>query len=380
VAHETLAANLAGRGFARVEWADGHIEHVAIEGPERAGAPLLAPGLIDIQLNGFAGVNFSDPRLTVDDALATVAPLAATGVTAFCPTLVTNSIDALARNFRVLEQARAQDRRFARMVPCYHLEGPYLSPGAARGVHEPAFMHAPDWSEFARLQEAAGGAIGVLTLAPEWPGSAAFIERTRAGGVVVAIGHSDGGARDVHAAAEAGAQLCTHLGNGCGQVLDRHANPLWAQLVRDELSASIICDGFHLPPEPVQVIWRMKGPRRTILVTDAMHVTTLAPGRYSIVGIDIDLLPSGKVVKSDGACLAGSALTMNRAVTKFMELSGASLADALDAASAAPARLLARDTLCAAIAPGQPASFLVARPGADALDVEAVYVQGERVR
>ena len=376
VAPQSLAGNLPGRGFARIAWTDGQITEVTLDGPERAGAPFLSPGFVDTQLNGFAGVNFSSPDLNPEDALAALAPLARTGVAAFCPTLITNSIPALTRNFRILEQARRQDRRFHLMAPRYHLEGPYLSPGNARGVHDPAFMHAPDWGEFQHLQDAAGGNIGIVTLAPEWPGAPDFISRLRAAGVIAAIGHTDGGPDHVHAAAGAGAQLCTHLGNGCGQMLDRHANPLWAQLTRDELSAGIICDGFHLPPDPVQVIWRMKGPARTILVTDAVHVATLPAGRYSIVGTDIELLPSGKVIKADGACLAGSALTMNRAVTKFMDLARVSLAEALAAASTTPARLIG---LPAGLTPGAPATFLQAHEAPGELAIEAVYLAGERI-
>lgn len=374
-----LEGNLPGRGFARVALARGRIEAVEVNGPERPEAPVISPGFIDLQLNGFAGVDFSSPSLRPEDAVAVLPGLWRTGVTAFCPTLITNSAAALARNFRVLEQARAADRRFAEMVPCYHLEGPYLSPGNARGVHDPGFMHAPDWDEFQRLQEAAGGSIGIVTLAPEWPGAPRFISQARQSGVIVAIGHTDGTPGDIHAAVDAGAQMSTHLGNGCGQLLDRHANPLWSQLTREDLSASIICDTFHLPPDVVKVIFRMKGTSRTVLVTDASHVAGLPPGSYSIVGTEIELLPNGKVIKADGACLAGSALTMDRAVANFMQLSGAPLADSLAAASRVPALLLERKGLCAEVTAGMTANLVVGRMSSGTFEVEAVYVAGAKV-
>jgi N-acetylglucosamine-6-phosphate deacetylase len=269
--------------------------------------------------------------------------------------------------------------RFAAAAPCYHLEGPYLSPGPSKGVHNPAWMRPPDWSEFEELQEAAGGNIGIVTLVPELSGALEFITRAYQAGVVAALGHTDCSPQQIHAAVEAGARLSTHLGNGCAQMLDRHANPLWAQLARDELSASIICDTFHLPPDLVKVILRMKGIDRCLLVTDASHVATLTPGRYSLVGAEIELLPEGKVIKSDGACLAGSALAMNRAVALFMRLAGASLGDALRAATRTPATLLGRPGVCARVAPGEYANLLLARHRPDGLEVVATYLGGEEV-
>jgi N-acetylglucosamine-6-phosphate deacetylase len=374
-----LEGNLPGRGCARVEVSGGQISRVTMDGPERADVPVLSPGLVDLQLNGCVGVDFSSPTLTPEEATRVLPALWNTGTTAFCPTLITNTIDALARSFRVLEAARRAARDFARCVPCYHLEGPYLSPGDAHGVHNPAFMHAPDWDEFQALQEAAGGNIGIVTVAPEWPGTAAFIERAAQSGVIVSIGHTDGGPDDVHAAVAAGARMSTHLANGCGQMLDRHFNPIWAQLACEELTSGIICDGFHLPTDVVKVIFRMKGPRRTVLVTDASHVAGMPPGPYTMVGTPIELLPNGKVIRFDGACLAGSALTMDQAVSRFMRLSGASLPDALEAATRTPARLLGRDSLCSEIAPGIPANLLVARHREGAFEVEQVYLAGDRV-
>jgi len=366
-------------GYARVEIDAGTISHVRVEGEERDGEPVLSPGLVDIQLNGFAGVDFSGPRLEPGDAVSVLPHLWRTGVTSFCPTLITNTRAALVRNFRVLEEARRTDRRFARSVPCYHLEGPYLSPGGARGVHDPSLMRPPDWEEFQELQQAAGGRIGIVTLAPEWPGALEFIARARQAGVVVALGHTDALPHQIHAAVDAGARLATHLGNGCPQLIDRHQNPLWAQLARNELSASMICDTYHLPADLVKTIFRIKGVGRSILITDAMYVTGLPPGRYPLIGTEIDLLPEGKVVKADGACLGGSALSMDRAVARFMRLSGAALQDALQVAAATPAALLNRPGVCARIAEGEPANLLRARPATDSLTVEQTWLAGEEV-
>lgn len=374
-----IKANIAGKGLAQIEVERGQISSVRLLGLADPERPFVNPSFVDIQINGFAGVNFSDPEFDVEKAVSVLPAIWKTGVTTFCPTLITNSLEQLARNFRVLEEARKLNVHFARSVPCYHLEGPYLSPGGAHGAHDPALMRSPDWDEFSRLQEAAGGNIAIVTLAPELPGACDFIRRARAAGVIVALGHTDGTPEDIHKATEAGAELSTHLGNGCPTLIHRHQNPIWAQMASDQLKVSLICDGFHLPPDLVRVIYSVKGIHRCILITDAVHVANLPPGRYSLVGLEIELLPSGQVVTLDRQCLAGSALSMNRAVTVFEKFAGVSLAEALQAATANPGRLLRRDGICTELVPGQPANLVTFRAGASALRIETVLLRGEQV-
>ena len=375
----SIQGNIAGQGLVQVEIENGRIGAVRPLGPGGAERPFLSPGFVDMQVNGFAGVDFSDAELDAPKAASVLPALWKTGVTSFCPTLITNSLEQLARNFRVLEEARKLDEGFARTVPGYHLEGPYLSPGGAHGVHDTRLMRLPNWDEFSHLQQAAGGRIAIVTLAPELPGAGEFIRRARAAGVVVGLGHTDGAAEDIHRAAEAGAQLSTHLGNGCPSMIERHQNPLWAQMASEQLAASIICDGFHLPPDLVRVIYKVKGIERCILITDAVHVANLPPGRYSLAGLEIELLPEGKVVAVGRTHLAGSALSMNRAVVVFEKFARASLAEALAAATTNPARLLRRQGVGAALAPGQPANLVAFRRGPEALRIETVLLRGEQV-
>jgi len=375
-----IQGNLPAHGFFRlaIDRSSGTISALEALGPQREHAPFLAPGLIDIQLNGFAGIDFSAPDLEPEGVLGVLEPLWRTGTTTFCPTLISNTPERLSRNFSILEQARRADVRFARAVPCYHLEGPYLAP-EARGVHDLNLLRQPNWDELAEWQEDAGGNIGILTLAPELPGALELISRAWRAGVVAGLGHTVAAPEVIHAAVRAGAQLSTHLGNGCPQTLDRHRNPLWAQLHLDQLSASLICDGFHLPADLVSVIYRLKRPARCILITDATHVATLPPGRYKLVGTDIELLPDGKVIRADGGSLGGSSLSMNRAVSLFMRLAGAGLDEAIAAATGNPARLLRRPGACAGLSPGEPANILRFRPAEEGLKIEAVYLAGEEV-
>lgn len=374
-----IVANLPGKGLARIDIEERRIASVQILGPLDAEKPYASPGLIDIQLNGYAGIDFCDAGLDPNKAPGILPDLWKTGVTTFCPTVITNTQEGLLQCFRALEEARRIEPRFAESVPCYHLEGPYISPGGSRGAHNPEVMRPPDWKEFTELQEAAGGRIGIVTLAPELPGALDFIRLASEAGLVVSMGHTDATPEQIHQGAEAGAQLCTHLGNGCPQMIDRHQTPIWAQLALRQLAASLICDGFHLPPDLVQVIHRMKGIDGCVLITDAVHVAGLAPGRYKLVGLDIELLPTGKVVAVDRYNMAGSAVSMNRAVKVFMDYAGVTLTEAVQAATANPSRLLDRYETCCEMREGEPANLTLFRVGEDQLEIEKTILGGETV-
>lgn len=377
----SITANVPGQGFCRILIAGGKLVEVEWLGPERATESYCTPGFVDVQFNGRQGVHFSAPDLTPQSAAGVLGALWNTGVTSFCPTLTTSPLELLERNFRILEEARRRYPDFAASVPCYHLEGPYLSPGGAHGAHDPNLMRRPDWGEFERLQEAAGGRIGILTVAPELPGALELIRRAAESGVVVAIGHTDGEPDDIHEAVRAGARLSTHLGNGCPEFIHRHRSPIWAQLISDDLCASMICDGFHLPGEVVRTITRVKGPDRCILVTDAVWVTGLAPGRYSFGSIPIELLPTGQVITlTTPSSMAGSTLTMNRAIEKYQSLGGISLATAIQAASTNPARLLgAKYAVCRGLEAGSLANLAIWNLDNGKLRITAVYIGGRWV-
>jgi N-acetylglucosamine-6-phosphate deacetylase len=372
-----VEANIPGRGLARITIEGSHIGPVEPLENADNDLPFASPGLIDIQVNGFAGVDFSDSGLTPEQLAAVLPAIWKSGVTTFCPTLITNTHERLLRNLHIFEEARRLFPQFARSAPSYHLEGPYISPNGARGAHNPDYIRLPDWNEFEKLQEAAGGNIGVVTLAPELPGALDFIRRACSSGILVAIGHTDATAAEIHQAVRAGARLSTHLGNGCAETMHRHRNPLWAQLAADELSASLICDGFHLPPDFVKVVLHSKTIDRCILITDAVSAATMPSGRYKLVDTEIELLPTNKVVSGDGKTMAGSAITLNEAVELFIRFTGVSLQDALAAATANPARMLPQNGVCSHIAEGRPANLLLFRRDASTIRAACVYLAGE---
>jgi N-acetylglucosamine-6-phosphate deacetylase len=265
------------------------------------------PGFFDLQANGFAGVDFNAPDLTADRVHLALSG-GRVGVTRVLPTLVTSSFEDFAACARVL--AAMTDTAIAGI----HMEGPYLSPeDGPRGAHPRAHARPASADDFDRRQEAAGGRIALVTLAPEVPGALALIERLEAAGVRVALGHTAASPQQIADAISAGATLSTHLGNGCAAVLPRHPNVIWEQLAADELHASLIVDGHHLPAATVKAMVRAKGVERTILVTDAIAAASCPPGRYRMGAIDCELGADGRV--DAGHAVPGrSSLTMDRAV------------------------------------------------------------------
>lgn len=297
------------------------------------------PGLFDLQVNGFAGVDFNAPGLTADRCAEAIERMRATGVTRCLPTLITSPLDDFAASARVL--ARTADPAIAGI----HMEGPYLSPeDGPRGAHRREHIAPAGIEDFTRRQEAADGTIVLVTLAPEVPGALALIEHLVASGVRVAIGHTAATPRQIGDAIAAGASLATHLGNGCAEMLPRHPNAIWELLAADGVIASLIADGHHLPAATVKAMVRAKGPGRTILVTDAIAAAGCAPGRYAIGGVECALAEDGRVSLPGTPYLAGSSLTLDRAVANAVRFTGLALEDVIPMASSLPARYLGTAT------------------------------------
>ncbi len=304
-------------------------------------AGYVAPAFFDLQINGCAGLAFSSETLTVEHVNQIVRTCRRHGIGALCPTLITNSFEALRHGFDTLRQACEGDHELSKALPAFHLEGPYISAeDGPRGAHPRRHVRRPDWDEFQRLQAAAGGRIRLVTLAPEHEGALTFIERLVKSGVVVALGHTAATAARIREAVAAGARLSTHLGNGCHAMLPRHDNYLWEQLAHDELWASVISDGHHLPPAVVRCITRVKTPARLVLTCDASSLAGLPPGRYREWEQDLDVLPDGKVVVAASGFLAGSGVFTDACVGRIMRMTGVSLKDAVEMATLQPRRLL----------------------------------------
>jgi N-acetylglucosamine-6-phosphate deacetylase len=299
------------------------------------------PSLFDLQVNGFAGVDFQQADLAAADLRRAVDSLWAHQTRRILLTLITDEIEALCRKFARIEELRRTDPLIAETICGYHLEGPWLSPEPGFcGAHPPDRMCAPSLVAYRRLQDAAGGRIRLITLAPEWTGSNEFIAEVVREKVVISLGHTDASEAQIDAAIRAGATLITHLGNGVPNTLHRHDNVVQRLLARDELTACLIPDGIHLPPFVLRNFFRAKPPGRAIFTTDAMAAAGAPPGRYTIGASEVESRDG--VVRVPGKLnFAGSSLTPDRGVANAATWLGISIADARALFSTTAARLFA---------------------------------------
>lgn len=299
----------------------------------------IAPAFCDIQINGALGHGFTNPALTPEDVQMIADECRRHGIGTFFPTVITAANATLCHAFGTLHRTLEADAELARMIPGFHLEGPYLCPDdGPRGAHPREHIRDPNGDEFRRLQDAAGGKIRLVTLAPELPGAIRLIEQLVAGGVVVAIGHTAANGPQIRDAISAGAKLSTHLGNGSHAVLPRHDNYIWEQLAADELWASVIADGHHLPASVLKSVIRGK-QGRVILTCDAGTFAGCEPGRYRDWGTDLEVLPGGKIVQSGTPFLAGSGVFTDVCVSGVMRMTGVGLANAIEMTSVFPRQL-----------------------------------------
>ena len=331
---EPIRITVAGERIAAVEpaWPEG----------DAGDWPYIAPGMFDLQINGHAGVWFSKEGLTADEVLSTLEPHYKFGITRLCPTLVTNSHEALASGFAAINEACNREEWAAKMVPGCHLEGPFISPeDGPRGAHPLEHVRPADWGEFEKLQQIAGGRIRLVTLAPEVEGAIDFIRNAVEAGIVISIGHTNAAAADIAAAVDAGARLSTHLGNGAHGQIRRHPNYIWEQLGNRKLWASIITDGHHLPPSVARSFVRAKTPLRTIITCDAAGLAGCPPGVYDEGSIKVEILEDGRIViAGQDQLLAGSSLETDTCVANAMGMCDLSMREAFDMAGRNPARLL----------------------------------------
>lgn len=355
---------------------DGRIEKVAVG----SGRRRVGPGLVDLQVNGFRGLDFNTLPVAADLAGKVTRELWSVGVTSYLATVITNSPDGIEEAMRGIARGCEEDPAAAAGIAGVHLEGPFLSPeDGPRGAHAAEFVRAPDWDLFERWQDASGGRIKLITLSPEWPHATEFVERAVQSDVVVSIGHTAAAPAQIRGAVAAGATLSTHLGNGAHLVLPRHPNYLWEQLAQDALGACFIADGFHLPDAVMKVILKAKG-ERAVLVSDAVYLAGLPAGTYDMyIGGWVVLTEQGKLhLESNESLLAGSASTVLQGVGHLARSGLASLADAWDMASTRAARAVGLPA-AKGLRPGAPADVLVLEESEGELAVVETWKAGKRV-
>jgi N-acetylglucosamine-6-phosphate deacetylase len=304
----------------------------------------LCTGFIDVQVNGFAGVDYNDPSSSASDIAKSIRSMFSTGVTRFLPTVITGSEERMTGALRNLQQAKEELERAhmaeADAMAGFHVEGPHISSEAGpRGAHPIEHIRAPDIDEFERWQEAAGGNIRIVTMSPEWEQTPEYVRALVRRGVVVSVGHTKATATQIEKAIDGGATMSTHLGNAAHPTLPKTQNYIWDQLAEDRLTASFIVDGIHIPGPFFRAAVRAKGAERSVLVTDAVMPAMCEPGLYRLGQVEVELRSDGSVVLRGGTRLAGSSLRMDRAVGNAVHLAGISLREALAMATVNPARV-----------------------------------------
>ena len=341
----------------------------------------LSPGWIDLQVNGFAGVDYNSPKCTLEEISRSIRLMFSSGVTRFYPTVITGSPEDMLGALCNLKCAKETLAEGAAMDG-FHVEGPHISPDdGPRGAHPRRWVRPPDLDEFRRWQEVTGNQVRIVTLAPEWPEAPRYIEVITAAGVVASIGHTSATAQQIADAVAAGATLSTHLGNGAHAVMRRHPNYIWEQLAEDRLMADFIVDGIHLPPSFLKVALRAKSLDRAVLVTDASAPAGCAPGRYQLGEQAVDLTADNRVVLVGQERLAGSALRMDRGVENLMRIAGLSLADAVRMATTNAARAGSVAGRAAGLVTGDRADLIQYdfNSKEKSIRIKATYVSGEKV-
>lgn len=374
------------RHYVTQAWIDVHVRNKQIVAVQPAHeeacaeqADWITPTFFDVQINGGGGVGFTSLQLNFERIRWVVLLNQSHGIGAFAPTVVTNSFAVMQHSFEQLAQACHEDSSLAKAMPVFHMEGPYISPeNGPRGAHPLAYVRLPDETEYQKLQEAAHGRIRLLTMAPELQGAIPFIERRVREGLIVSIGHSAAEPAVIRAAVQAGARLSTHLGNGCHRLLPRHPNLLWEQLAADDLTASLITDGHHLPWSIIQCFIRMKTPKRIIITCDVSEMGGLPPGRYGQWDQEIEVLPEGKIVLCDQGVLAGSWSFTDTCVSRLVATGIVNMAAAMAMASQQPRQLL--NLPIPTLAAGEPADFILwSGQTNEPLRLQSTFIDGRRI-
>ena len=337
----------------------------------------LAPGLIDIQINGYMGVDFSGPDLTIEEIKKATKALWRVGVTSYFPTIITSDFSRMKKNFTILSKAK-EDPEIGGSIAGFHLEGPYISPvDGFRGAHLEKYTRKPNWQEFLILQKAAKNNIRLITVAPELDGAIQFIKKLVDSGVIVSLGHHNGSVSQIKDAVSAGARMATHLGNGCANMINRHNNPIWPQLSNDLITPSIIADGFHLNREEIRTFYKTKGADNTILVSDALDLAGLPPGEY--IRGERKLLLTPNVVKfPDINALAGAASPISKCLEVVMDFTNCSLEDAIKMASLNPAKMFFLNDR-GLIKKGKRGDIILFTMKEDKIQIKKTFIAGKEV-
>lgn len=350
---------------------------VRVDESDASSDLFLAPGLVDLQVNGCCGFDVNAPLLTAGAITDLVDAMLSRGVTCFAPTIITAPEEKICHALTIIAEARRSHPRAAACIPFVHVEGPHISPlDGYRGAHRADAVRPPSIAEFARWQQTSGGLVGLVTLSPHFEESCAYIASLAAEGVHVAIGHTHASPQEILGAIDAGARLATHLGNGIAPEIPRHRNPIWSLLADDRVSATFIADGHHLPPDILKVMLRAKTLQRSILVSDSVALAGMPPGTYDTpVGGHVQLGQDGRLRVFGSELLAGATASLAQCIGTLVRTSEVLLHEALAMATINPGKLAGGR---GQLTPGSRADLVRFR-WQDSMLIEDVWLAGEQV-
>ena len=338
----------------------------------------IAPALVDLQVNGFGGVDFQQDNLTVEQLLTATRGLQAAGCSRFLPTLVTDQWPKMMARMRWLRALRSQSAELRHAIVGWHVEGPFLSqePGY-HGAHDPALMLSPTPGHIRELREVAGEDPLLITLAPECQGAIPVIAMAVSRGIKVSLGHTCASGEILRQAVEAGATGFTHLGNACPQQLDRHDNILWRALDTSHLKVSLIPDQIHVSASLFRLVHRALDLESIFYVSDAMAGAGAPPGRYSIGALEVEV-GADQVARQPGKSnYAGSALRPVDGVLRAARMLGQSWSEVWDRFSAGPAGFMG---MSHGLTPGHAADLCLLQTGGNGEPISMrVLIRGEPV-
>ncbi len=315
---------------------------VAIENIDsNENLPYISAGLCDLQMNGYAGVDFNSKDDLSSDDLSTFATACfKEGTTTFLPTIITNDVDAISDRLANICKSMKSIDMLEHSLLGFHIEGPFISPlDGARGAHDKAFICEPNIKAIKKWQEITNGMIKIITLSPEWQNANEVIKEIASMGICVSIGHSMATEEQISQAALAGASMVTHFGNGVPVQIPRHPNFLWQQMAEDSLSLGIIADGFHLPDSVLKVVLKLK-KENCFLVSDSTAFGGKEPGVYEAhIGGKVVLSEDGRLSLFENQnLLAGSAKSLKHCVENLIKKDIASMEHSFKLATTIPAK------------------------------------------
>jgi len=372
---EISAWHYATRQPVQVRWRDGVISQLQSASSSPPHDLWIAPPLFDLQINGFAGVDFQQDDLTVEDLLQAARGLRKAGCTRFLLTLITDHWPALTARLRHLRALREQAAELQAAIAGWHIEGPFLSSERGfHGAHDPSRMLDPTLEHVLELRSITGNEPLLLTLAPERPGAIEVIALAVSLGMKVSFGHTDAPAQTLAAAVKAGATGFTHLGNACPRELDRHDNIVWRVLDTPGLTVSLIPDRIHVSPPLFRLAHRVLSPSTIYYTTDAMSAAGAPPGRYRLGKMELEV-GADQIVRQPGkANFAGSAAQPIEVVMRAAEMLECDWQEVWPRLAETPAGFMG---LRNELAIGQPASFCMLKiVGSNRLLELQTYAEG----